>query len=81
MGAPDFIGANDGTLRARRTTAWGHASCVSAGKCAQLALAKCDDGNPCTAPLCDASAGCQAPTEANGTPCPAGTCKAGVCGP
>ncbi len=75
------VGASGGVLRALRTSPWGHASCSAAGKCAALTLQSCSDGKPCTAALCDATAGCQAPAYANGTPCPAGVCSVGVCGP
>ena len=37
----------------QRTDPWGHPGCKAAGVCAAVAAAQCDDGQPCTADLCD----------------------------
>ena len=46
------------SLTVAKVSAFGHADCSSAGKCATLPLSACDDGNPCTSDDCDADAGC-----------------------
>ena len=39
-------------------TPWGHAQCVTAGYCADLTVAGCDDKNPCTVDSCAPGKGC-----------------------
>jgi hypothetical protein len=83
--------AVDGTPRGLlvRADAFGHASCATAGGCVGKELAACDDGKPCTADDCHASAGCT--TQATDTfacdpqdgcsldgACSSGACKPGV---
>ena len=65
-----------------RTDAWGHATCKTAGVCANLTTAACDDGNPCTADDCHPALGCthsnfadKAPCSDDGKTCTAGSCK------
>ncbi len=63
-----------------RTDAWGHADCKLAGKCAGKAKSICDDANPCTSDLCDATSGTCKHAKLSGTFCaPGKVCKSGVC--
>ena len=64
-----------------RTDLWGNASCVASGTCAGLNVSDCDDGNPCTADLCDAAHnGCWHTNMTNGIACGYGAvCGAGTC--
>lgn len=61
----------------------GHMCC--AGACVPLG---CDDGNPCTADVCDAAFGCVSTSVTDGRPCAisdwcavGGTCESGTCVP
>ena len=74
-----------------RTDRSGHASCAASGACAATAPSACDDGNPCTADLCSAKAGCMHAALADRTSCaskPTGSaygdpwklCTGGECG-
>ena len=66
-----------------RTDPWGRATCASAGVCGVAPPATCDDGNACTADVCDPAAGaCLALPLADGATCGANgqTCSQGVCG-
>ena len=74
-------GLNAGKLRLLRTGPWGHASCGSAGLCAQQTRSTCADSNPCTATVCVPQTGCATPKLSDGSACPGGTCSAGVCPP
>ncbi len=66
-------------LRLVRTDKWGHSNCTVAGKCGAVAAQDCDDGNPCTVDVCDATTGCSS-TKTSGGLCATGKiCKAGVC--
>jgi hypothetical protein len=69
-----------GTPRAwlARLDPWGNLTCTPT--CQGLPVAACDDGNPCTADLCDPVKGCTYALHPDGTGCGAsGTCKAGLC--
>ena len=60
-----------------RTDPWGHADCLSAGKCAELGAAGCDDGDPCTLASCAAKSGCKAVNSGlcdDGDPCTDDNC-------
>jgi hypothetical protein len=65
----------------------GAETCLS-GVCTAGTPLNCDDGNPCTADVCDPVAGCRHTPVANGTACPDGslcngteTCQSGICLP
>ena len=70
-----------------RLDPFGNSTCPTSGPCAALPASGCDDGNPCTADLCDAAhGGCFHSNLADGTACTSGaacvvaeTCSAGVC--
>ena len=67
----------DSTGKLLRTDVWGHADCVSSGKCSKLKPTSCDDKNPCTTDFCDGAKGCQH-TQAvctDGNTCTDDTCK------
>ncbi len=59
------------------TDLWGHDSIASAGLCSQLAVADCQDDDPCTLSTCSPTKGCQHFPEV-GLPCNSGKgiCKA-----
>ena len=62
-----------------RTNAWGHDNCNVAGGCALKSASDCDDGNICTADLCDPKKGCYSKA-LGGMACGKGkTCVGGVC--
>lgn len=75
------VGVVGGNLRALRTTPWGHPTCDKAAKCALQTIKSCAGTNACTASVCEAAVGCVNAVVADGTPCPVGSCKAGVCKP
>ncbi len=84
-GRPVVVGqAGDGTASNGYMvtfSAWGHDQCVKAGLCADLAVAKCVDNNPCTLDSCDPAKGCTNTPVKDGLACGSGkTCKAGACG-
>lgn len=63
-----------------RVDAFGHTTCATAGQCAGLASAGCDDGNPCTSDSCDGAKGCTHAGLKDGSACGGGkTCKVSVC--
>jgi len=85
VGAAGAPGQRAGLLV--RTDPWGRRSCKTAGKCAEIPLATCDDGNACTHDSCHAVAGCTAAILPGGF-CAStdqcskrGVCVSGKCGP
>ncbi|MBM4321246.1 MAG: hypothetical protein FJ125_15195, partial [Deltaproteobacteria bacterium] len=51
------------------------------GSCAAGQPLTCQDDEACTEDRCDPAAGCVFPPLADGTPCPAGSCRGGACRP
>ncbi len=78
-----LAGVSSGAALVYRTDAFGSTTCAASGTCAALTPSACDDANPCTADLCNASnVGCYHTNVSDGTVCGvATTCKAGVCSP
>ena len=91
---PDAVSASSGNSSLIRFGPWGYSSCGLAGNCADQALSKCDDKNPCTADGCGpakcgkditgakvcSGAVCKNTSLVDGSPCATGkTCKAGTC--
>jgi nitrous oxidase accessory protein NosD len=77
----------NGTSCADATVCNGNETC-QAGVCAPGAVLTCNDLNPCTLDSCNAVAGCQFTTRADGTSCAdsnvcngAEVCQAGLCQP
>ncbi len=64
-----------------RADPWGSAACGAAGVCVTLGEAACDDGDPCTADVCDPlTAECSHAGLDDGAPCGDGlTCAGGGC--
>lgn len=63
-----------------RTDAWGHVNCPDAGVCFGKIVSDCDDGNACTADVCDNVKGCVSVNFSDGAACGDGKgCKAGAC--
>ncbi len=56
-------------------------TCNGAGVCQGGPALDCDDLDECTEDGCDARAGCTHQAVPDGTPCTAGVCTNGVCGP
>ncbi len=86
-----FTPQPDGTNCGGDGTACGALSTCKTGKCVAVQSAGCDDGNVCTADVCDPTAGCTHKPQAgakctaakDGSPCTSGTiaCQAsGACG-
>lgn len=68
------------TLRLQRLDAWGNPTCASSGACVQKPASGCDDGNPCSADLCNAWQGCHHEGFPDGSACGAGkVCWSGLC--
>jgi hypothetical protein len=64
-----------------RSDLWGNADCAKSGVCFAKGQAACDDGNACTADLCDAAhGGCWHQNLGDGLPCGGGkSCAGGAC--
>jgi len=64
-------------FRVVRTDLWGNTDCLVSGGC--FTTLSCDDGNACTADLCDGKSVCSHAKLADGSACDKGACKGGAC--
>lgn len=63
-----------------RSDAWGNTSCGSAGVCVGVGPGGCEDGNVCTADICNPLSGCGHVGLPDGATCASGkTCQGAVC--
>ena len=68
-----FSGTSPHRSHVQRVDSWGHDSCATAGKCADIKLAGCNDSNPCTTDTCTKSTGgCSNKALKEDTPCGVG---------